>query len=73
MIVVGRVVVVDVLIAAAGTDDLRARMAGEELHAPQLIDYEVVSVLRGLTLGGHLTQPRALDAFTDFRGLMVER
>ncbi|WP_281170170.1 hypothetical protein [Glaciibacter superstes] len=35
-----------------GTDELRAYLAAEELHAPSLLDYEVVSAVRGLTLGG---------------------
>jgi len=73
MIVVDCAAVVDVLTTLEGADALRARMAGEELHAPQLIDYEVVSVLRGLTFGGHLTEGRAQDAFTDFHDLAVER
>ena len=55
--------VVDALTMITDTDALRARMAGDELHAPQLIDYEVVSVLRGLTRGGHLTESRAGRAY----------
>jgi predicted nucleic acid-binding protein len=73
MIVVDCAAVVDALTTVAGTDALRARMAGDELHAPHLIDYEVVSVLRGLVRGGHLTEPRALDALTDFHDLAVQR
>jgi predicted nucleic acid-binding protein len=73
MIVVDCAAVVDALTTVAGTEALRARMAGEELHAPQLIDYEVISVLRGLARGGHLTESRALDALTDFHDLPVQR
>ena len=34
-----------------------ARMRDDELHAPTLLDVEVVSALRGLTLGGELECP----------------
>ncbi|MGH3680949.1 MAG: type II toxin-antitoxin system VapC family toxin [Natronosporangium sp.] len=73
MIVIDCSAVVDALTAVAGTDLLRARIAREELHAPQLLDYEVVSALRGLTLGGHLSPDRARDVLTDFDDLSIER
>lgn len=73
MIVVDCSAVVDTLTAAPGTDLLRARMAGDELHAPQLLDHEVVSALRGLTLAGHLSVARAEDALTDYDDLVVAR
>lgn len=73
MIVVDCAAVVDVLTAVPGADDLRARMAREELNAPTLLDFEVVSALRGLTLGGHLAVGRAEDALTDFEDLSVRR
>ncbi|MFC6704729.1 type II toxin-antitoxin system VapC family toxin [Flexivirga alba] len=65
--------VVDALTAVAGSDALRARLATDELHAPSLIDFEVVSALRGLTLGGHLSVTRAEDLLTDFDDLPVQR
>lgn len=61
MIVVDSAAVVDALSPVAGTDALRARLATEDLHAPSLVDFEVVSALRGLTLGGHLGVARAED------------
>lgn len=48
-------------------------MAGERLHAPHLLDVEVASALRALTLGRHLTPGRAQDALSDFDDLLVER
>src|ERR1700752_3838052 len=48
-------------------------MAGEGLHAPALLDFEVVAALRGLVLGSHLTPARAEDALTDFDDLAIER
>lgn len=65
--------VVDALTAVEGTDDLRAFLAPEDLCAPALLDFEVVSALRGLTLGGHLVATRAEDALTDFDDLEIQR
>lgn len=65
--------VVDALTYIDGTDRLRARMTGQELHAPHLLDYEVVSAVRGLRIGGHLSDSRARDVLTDFDELPVRR
>ncbi len=73
MIVVDSAAVVDALTGVEGTETLRAEMAGADLHAPTLLDFEVVSALRGLTLGGHLTPARARDALTDFDALTIRR
>lgn len=73
MIVVDCSAVLDVLTAVDGTDDLRACMASEELCAPVLLDFEVISALRGLTLRGHLSVTRADDALTDFDDLEIHR
>lgn len=73
MIVVDSSVVVDALSSVDGAEGLRDILVGEELHAPALLDHEVVSVVRGLTLGGHLTASRALDLLADFDDLAVDR
>ena len=73
MIVVDSAAVVDALTNLTGTDELRAYLAAEELHAPSLLDYEVVSAVRGLTLGGHLSAARAQDVLTDFEDLPIRR
>lgn len=73
MIVVDAAAVIDALTAVAGTDGLRSRLAAEELHAPSLLDYEIVSALRGLTLGGHLSAARAQDLLVDFDDLPIRR
>lgn len=73
MIVVDASAVVDALTAVEGTDDLRAFMATDELNAPALLDFEVVSALRGMTLGRVLSPTRAEDALTDFDDLEVRR
>ncbi len=73
MIVVDSAAVVDALTAVDGTDELRAYLAAEELHAPTLLDFEIVSTLRGLTLGKHISAARAQDLLTDFDDLPVQR
>lgn len=73
MIVVDCAAVVDALTGVPGTDELRAHLAAEDLHAPSLVDFEVVSAVRGLTLRGHLSPTRAEDLLTDFDDLSLQR
>ena len=73
MIVVDAAALVDALTAVEGTEELRADLADEELHAPTLVDFEVVSALRGLTRGGRLSAARAQDALADFDDLPIRR
>lgn len=73
MIVVDCAALVDALTAVDGSEGLRAALADEELHSPALVDFEVVSALRGLTLGGQLSTARALDTLTDFDSLPIQR
>lgn len=53
--------------------DLRAELAVRTLHAPALLDSEVLSAVRGLHLGGHLSEARARDALLDFGDLKIRR
>lgn len=73
MIVVDSAALVDALSGVDGSGALRARLADGDLHAPTLVDFEVVSALQGLTLGGHLSRERAEDLLTDFDDLRIER
>ena len=73
MIVVDCAAVIDALTLAPGTDRLRARMRHEELHAPMLIDFEMVSALRGLTRREEISASRAEDALTDYAALTLHR
>lgn len=57
---------------AAG-DIARARLAGERLVAPDLIDLEVVSVWRRQRAAGDLLERRAQLALTDLAELPIER
>lgn len=54
-------------------DKARARLRGEDLAAPHLIDLEVTSVLRGRRRAGALDDRRATLALADLRELPVRR
>ncbi len=54
-------------------DQARQRLQGERLAAPHLIDLEVTSAWRRLTIAGHLDERRANLALKDLRALRVER
>ncbi len=73
MIVVDAAAVVDALTMVEGSEALREELAGEDLHAPALLDFEVVAAVRGLVLGNRLSVARARDALADFESLPIER
>lgn len=58
MIVIDCAVAVDAITAVNGSEGLRAALTDEDLHAPALLDFEVVSALRELTLRTHITPAR---------------
>lgn len=72
MIVTDCSVLVDALV---GPDPapVAARLVDERLAAPALVDFEFLSALRGLTLGGQLSEHRAQDALSDFEQLPIQR
>ncbi|MFM7537785.1 MAG: type II toxin-antitoxin system VapC family toxin [Acidimicrobiales bacterium] len=74
MIVVDASVVVTAL-ADDGEDGdrVRARLRGERLIAPHLIDVEVASAWRRLAAAGDLDDRRAALAFDDLWALRLER
>lgn len=51
----------------------RALEAGEQLHAPHLVDVELTQTLRRLLIARQLTAARAEEAFEDFGLLVIER
>jgi predicted nucleic acid-binding protein len=51
----------------------RARLRGEELAAPELVDLEVTSALRGLLRIGKVDERRAREALADLRDLSLRR
>ena len=73
MIVIDSSAVVHALIAANVDPKLLALVADEPLHAPHLLDYEVTSSLRGLTLGAKLTGERGKEALDGYAAFTIER
>lgn len=74
MLVVDTSAVVDVLVARAPDPALVRRLtSGRSLHAPHLLDVEMLHALRRLTHLGQLSVDRAQDALSDFRSLRVTR
>jgi predicted nucleic acid-binding protein len=59
--------------AVDGRREVVARMAGEELHAPHLLDIEVTSALRRLVAAGRLDEPRATAALRILRDGDIRR
>ncbi|MEO3874370.1 type II toxin-antitoxin system VapC family toxin [Nonomuraea sp. B12E4] len=70
-----------VIDSSAMVEALTGREADVELidalqasvHAPHLLDVEVLSTLRGLTLGGKLSATAAENARADYLGLNIAR
>ena len=54
-------------------DAARTRLRGEDLAAPELLDLEVASVLRGQARAGVLDSRRANLAFDDLAATPIER
>jgi predicted nucleic acid-binding protein len=73
VIVVDCAALVDVLTGVEGSGGLRDRLVDEDLHAPSLVDYEVVSALRGMVRRGALDTARAAAVLTDLDDLPMER
>lgn len=71
-VVVDASVLVDALVGADAAD-LHAVLADRPLLAPAHIDAEVLSALRGLMLGKHLTRERCRDALLDLDALPLDR
>lgn len=65
------------LLANRPGDDLLRRRLARTVHAPALIDAEVSSVVRGLTIttkpNVRITVDRALEFLTDYAGLRIVR
>lgn len=73
-------IVVDAsILAPALADDesdgdlVRARLQGEQLAAPELIDLEVISTLRRAARAGRLDDRRSSQALTDLAALPLKR
>lgn len=65
-------VVVDAL-TMADASALRHQLTAVALIAPALLDYEVLSAVRGLNLGRHLSDTRAEEALADYADLAIDK
>lgn len=70
MIVVDASAMVEALLIGEGA---AARLAGEDLHAPHLLDAEVGDAVRGRLLGGQLAEAVAEAALATLAQLEVQR
>ncbi|MGZ5214255.1 MAG: type II toxin-antitoxin system VapC family toxin [Actinomycetota bacterium] len=74
MIVVDTSAVLAVLTGRPRNEDLINRLADDgDLHAPHLIDVEMIHALRRLVSTGDLSQERAIDVRSDFAELSIMR
>jgi predicted nucleic acid-binding protein len=75
MLVVDAGAMVQLLLRMPGADRAWQALesAGDDLHAPELFDVEVLSVLRKLVLRGAVTDERASEAVADLQKLGILR
>lgn len=75
MIVVDASVILEALLAGADASAVEDRIFSrkETLHAPHLIDLEVLQVLRRYVASKDMTARRGLEAVTDFLDLPITR
>jgi predicted nucleic acid-binding protein len=74
VLVVDTSAVVDALAGRPPDQRLLARLGSDgDLHAPHLLDVELLHALRRLVAAGQLSEDRAADARADFADLTVAR
>lgn len=74
MLVVDTSAVLAALASRPSDPALVKRLADDgDLHAPHLIDIEILNALRGLVRGGQLSEDRAQDVRTDVEELAITR
>ncbi len=72
MIVIDASAMAECLVGQTPDPDLLAGLAGS-LSAPHLLDIEILSVVRGLTLGGRLRLELADQARADYFAFTIDR
>jgi predicted nucleic acid-binding protein len=74
VLVVDTSAILDALVGSAPPAGLVERLTDDgDLHAPHLIDTEILHALRRLIIGGRLSEDRAADARTDVAQLALIR
>jgi predicted nucleic acid-binding protein len=57
---------VEVLVPSTKTANVRRALRGQQIHAPELIGFEVLSAIRGKARGHELTVAEAVSAMRNF-------
>lgn len=65
--------VIDILVSTRRRQVALDALTGHELHAPQIIDLEVLSALARLERAGHLERTQSDRALQDWQALAIER
>ena len=73
MVVIDASALIEYLFDAARYPRIDEIVATRELHAPHLIDAEIVHGLRSAVIGKRVDAPRALAALEDFAALTIQR
>jgi len=73
VIVVDASAIVDALVPGEPDPDLRGVITEGDLHAPHLVDIEVINALRRHVAVGNMPAERAADAKDDFEALTIVR
>ena len=75
MIVIDASAVLGVLLRSSAARQIEERIfsSAETLHAPHLLDLEVVQALRRYTASGHMRAERGLEAVVDLADLPITR
>lgn len=73
MIVIDASVVIDLLLRTGSWEAAGRRIARSTLHAPELLDLEVLQVLRRYRLHEGLVESRAATAVSDLAALRIRR
>lgn len=73
IVVLDASVVLDLLLRTGAWEAAAATVRGSTLHAPELLDVEVLQVLRRYRLREGLSEERTSQALADFAALRIER
>ncbi len=73
MIVLDASAALDLLLGSGRAEHVRARVTGETIHAPHLIDVEIAHVLRRHTQAGAVDHTRAEAALSVWQQIQLDR
>ena len=73
MVVIDASALIEFLLDAQRYPQIEQIIRSQQLHAPHLIDVEILHALRSAVIGNHLDPERALSALEDFAALSIDR